>query len=93
MTTELTLNVRAFPVKLRDQRTGQHSSDLIVLDKQQLKAAEDCGLKPEDLIHFRYQEQGYKVLEIGKAIRRTIPLDLKELYKAHCLTGKREVAV
>lgn len=90
MKTEFTIQARCFPVKIRDQRTGEQRADMIVLDKQQLKVAESMGLKPEDLIYHRYNEQGYKVLEVSKAIKRTIVLDLKELYKADCLVGARE---
>lgn len=92
MMTNITIDARCFTVRVKDQRTGEKISDMIVLDKQQLKVAETMGLKAEDLICHRYNEQGYKVLEIGKAIKHTITLDLKELYKAHCLheVGKRE---
>lgn len=92
MKTEFTIQARCFPVQIKDLRTGEEQPDMIVLDKQQLKVAETLGLTPDDLIYRRYNEQGYKVLEIGKARKRTITVDLKELYKAHCLheLGKRE---
>ena len=92
MKTNLTIQTRAFAVQIKDLRTGEEKADMIVLDKQQLQVAETMGLTPDDLIYHRYNEQGYKVLEISKAIKRTITLDLKELYKAHCIheVGKRE---
>lgn len=92
MSTNYTIDARCFPVQIKDLRTGEERPDMIVLDKQQLKVAETLGLTPDDLIYRRYNEQGYKVLDIGKARKRTITVDLKELYKAHCLheLGKRE---
>ena len=92
MTTNYIIQARCFPVKIRDLRTGEEHADMIVLDKQQLKVVETLGLTPDDLIYRRYNEQGYKVLDIGKARKRTITVDLKELYKAHCLydLDKRE---
>ena len=92
MTTNYTIDARRFPVQIKDLRTGEERTDMIVLDKQQLKVAGNLGLTPDDLICRAYNEQGYKVLEISKAIKRTITVDLKELYKAYCLhvLGKRE---
>ena len=92
MNTKYSIQTRAFPVQIKDMRTGEQKADMIVLDKQQLQVAETMGLTPDDLIYHRYNEQGYKVLEISKAIKRTITLDLKELYKAHCIheVGKWE---
>lgn len=93
MKTELSLNLRAFHVLIRDERTGEDMEDLIVFEKQQLKTAEDMGLTPDDLIYHHFNARGFRVLDIYKAAKRTISMNLMELYKAHCFNelGKREV--
>lgn len=92
MKTNLTIQTRAFAVQIKDLRTGEEKADLIVLDLEALHMAQQMGESSHELIHRTYNRQGYKVLDIGKAIKRTITLDLKELYKAHCIheVGKRE---
>ena len=90
MLTNFTIQTRAFAVQIKDLRTGEEKADLIVLDLDTLHIAQQMGESSHEVIHRAYNRQGYKVLDIGKAIKRTIDLDLKELYKAHCLHGKRE---
>ena len=92
MKTNFTIQTRAFTVQIKDMRTGEEKADLIVLDLETLHVAQEMGESSKELICRAYNRQGYKVLDIGKAIKRTISLDLKELYKAHCLheVGKRE---
>ena len=77
MKTEVKIQVRAYPVKLRDHRTGETSSDMIVLSKEMLQAAGLIGMTDEDLIYRTYNRQGYKVLEIGKPNKRELTVDLK----------------
>ena len=91
MKTELSLNLRAFHVLIRDERTNEEQGDVIVFEKQQLKAAEDLGLTADDLIYRHYNKQGCRVLDIHKARKHTVSLNLEELYKAQSQTGKREV--
>ena len=92
MKTNFTIQTRAFPVQIKDLRTGEEKADLIVLDLATLQMTQEMGESSKELIYRTYNRQGFKVLEIGKAIKRTIVLDLKELYKAHCICeiGKRE---
>ena len=90
MKVELSLNLRAFHVLIRDERTSEERGDVIVFEKQQLKAAEDLSLTPEDLIYRHYNALGYWVLDIHKARKQTVALNLEELYKAQGQTGKRE---
>lgn len=92
MTTNYSIQTRAFPVQIKDLRTGEEKADLIVLDLATLQMVQEMGESSKELIHRTYNRQGYKVLDIGKARKRTITVDLKELYKAHCLheLGKRE---
>jgi len=92
MKTELTINVRAFPVTIRDERTGSVKEDTIVLEKQHLQAAQLVGQSSTELIYRTYNRAGYHVLDIGKPEKREISLNLEELYKAYCVheAGKRE---
>lgn len=92
MKTEFTINVRCFPVIIRDERTGQKLEDAIVFDKDRLRAAEAAGIGARELIQRTYNRQGYRVLEIGEAQKRVISMDLLELYKLHsrALIGERK---
>jgi redox-regulated HSP33 family molecular chaperone len=83
MKTEYTVQARAFQVVIKDQRTGDERSDLVVLDKPMLQAAELVGQSSKDLIYRLYNRQGYRVLEIGKPERRSITVNLDELYLLH----------
>lgn len=75
----ITISVRAFPVSLRDERTGETSTDMIALGKEELRAAQIVGESSTELIYRRYNRQGYRVLDIGKPIKREISIDLTEL--------------
>jgi len=92
MKSNFTIQLRAFAVQIKDLRTGEERPDMIVLDLATLHAAQQMGESSHELIHRIYNRQGYKVLDIGKADKRTVTLGLEELYKAHCPheVGKRE---
>lgn len=81
MKTTATMYLRAFTVRIQDQRTGETSEDVIVLDKAQLQAAQVIGQSSKELIFRAYNEKGYTVLDIGKADKQEIELDLYELYQ------------
>lgn len=74
--------VRAFPVEIMDERTGEQSHDLIVLDKERLQAAQLVGQSSKELIERIYNRAGFRVLDIGKADKQTIECDLEGAYKA-----------
>lgn len=80
MKTVMNINVRVFPVKIRDERTGLTTEDTIVLEKPRLQAAQLVGLDNKELIRRICNQQGYKVLEVGAPVKKEIPLDLKRLY-------------
>lgn len=80
MKTEVKIQVRAYPVELKDQRTGEASADVIVLSKEMLQAAGMLGMTNEDLIYRTYNRKGYKVLEIGAVQKQEIVVDLYQLY-------------
>lgn len=80
MKTYMEINLRVFPVKIRDERTGLKMEDTIVLEKPRLQAAQLVGIDNKELIRRIYGQQGYKVLDIGKPLKQEIELDLKRLY-------------
>lgn len=81
MKTTFDLNLRAFPVQLRNRDTGTITNDVIVLEKKHLQAAQLVGESSKELIHRLYGRMGQDVLEIGKPERMEVPLDLQEIYR------------
>lgn len=80
MKTEIKITVRAYPVEIRDERTGEKMKDTIVLDKAMLQAAAMVGMGDEDLIYRLYNRKGYRVFEIGKPVKKDLVVDLLELF-------------
>ena len=76
MKNEITIQVRTYPVTIRDQRTGDQREDLLPLDKRQLQAAQLVGQSSNELIYRIYNRQGFRVLDIGKPIKREVRVDL-----------------
>ncbi len=76
MKNEIAIQVRTFPVTIRDQRTGEQREDILSLDKRQLQAAQLVGQSSKELIYRLYNRQGFYVLEIGKPIKREARVDL-----------------
>lgn len=83
MKTEMKIPVRAYTVKIRDERNGVISEDLIVLEKARLQAGGLVGLGDDDIIKNIYNRKGLWVLEIGKPTKLDIMVNLEELYKQH----------
>ena len=75
MKNEITIQVRTYPVTIRDQRTGDQREDLLPLDKRQLQAAQLVGQSSNELIYRIYNRQGFRVLNIGKLIKREVRVD------------------
>ena len=73
--------LRAFTVRIQDQRTGEAKEDVIVFSKHQLQAAQIIGQSSKELICRAYNAQGYTVLDIGKADKVEADLDLYGLYR------------
>lgn len=80
MKTEIKITVRAYPVKIRDERTGDKMDDTIVLDKAMLQAGAMVGLGDEELIYRLYNRKGYRVLDIGCPIKKDLTVELGRLY-------------
>lgn len=92
MKTNTTIYVRAFAVKVHDRLTDEITQDTVVLTKEQLQAAQLVGQSSKELIARICGRAGYDVVEIGKAEKREMLLNLEELYRFHtmALRGKRE---
>ena len=54
--------------------------DTIVFTKGQLQAAQLVGQSSKELICRAYNRAGYTVLDIGKARKQVVSLDLEGLY-------------
>lgn len=78
MKTFETIHIRIFPVRIRDKRDGREVADTIILTKTILAAAQLVGESSKEVIHRAYDRKGYRVLEIGKAQKKTITVDLEE---------------
>ena len=76
MNNAIDIQVRCFPVRIRDTRSEAESTDHIALTKMQLQAAQMVGQSSTELICRIFNRKGYQVLDIGKPIKRTVPVDL-----------------
>ena len=68
-----------FPVTVQ---MGENDTDVIpvILTKEQLRAAQTVGESSKELIRRICDRMGYKVLDIGKAERKTFEIDLAEMW-------------
>lgn len=80
MKTEMKVQVRAFHVRIRDERTGEEKNDVIVIEKPRLQAAEYAGISSNDLIYRIYNRSGFRVLDIVFVDKREICIDLRRAY-------------
>lgn len=88
MKSEIKIPVRAYAVKIRDERTGEKKKDIIVLSKEQLRAGAMLDLSDEAIIYRIYNRQSYRVLEIDKPEKLEVAVDLHELYCEQAPTGE-----
>jgi len=75
MRTTTKINAYAYPVTLKDNRTGERLQDTIVIPKEWLQICGSDGLNISDdksMVFRAYNVRGYEVIEIGK--RRSIQL-------------------
>lgn len=80
MKSVIMMEVRRFPVLVVKQDNQEPYARHIVLTKNQLQAAQVIGQSSNELISRICKKQGYKLLEIGKAEKRSIALDLDFLW-------------
>lgn len=88
MKTEMRIPVRAYAVKIRDERTSEKKNDVIVLTKEQLRAGAMFNMDDEAIIWRIYNRQGYRVMEIGRAEKLELTVDLHALYYEQAPTGE-----
>lgn len=77
--SEMTLVLRTFPLRLRDQRTGAEVEDTVTLEKSCLQAARLVGESSTEIITRLCRRAGYDVLAIGTPTKHTSVLDLDKL--------------
>ncbi len=80
MNNTIAIEARRFPVVIKNNAIGEVTNDTIILSKQQLQAAQLVGQSSKELICRLYQRQGCKVLDIGKAEKKTVNVDLDTLW-------------
>lgn len=81
MKNRITIEARCFPLIIRAMTAeGLKHKDSIILTKEQLRAAQIVGESSKELIHRIYNRNGFEVLEIGKAEKKTLVIDLHELW-------------
>ena len=78
---KIKIEARRFHVVIRNAATGAVTSDHIVISKEQLNACEVVGQSSKEFIHRLYGRKGFKVLDISKAERQTLHVDLDKLWK------------
>ena len=79
MNTTANISLLAFTVELKDGRTGEVSSDLIVLDYDTVRRCQCYGMDGPAILHRLYNAQGYRVLDIQGHRKKTVNLDLLSL--------------
>ncbi len=81
MKTTMTIQVRAFPVVMRDTRKPMPTIfDTIVVTKQELQAAQLVGESSKELITRICNRRGYEVLSIRKPEKDEITINLERLW-------------
>lgn len=86
MKTTIAVKAYAYPVKLKDHRTGVSNSDTIVIPAEWLHICGSMGLEIADDKHmiFRaYNRRGYEVLQVGNRQKISLTVDLERLYAEH----------
>lgn len=95
MKTTTEVKAYAYPVQIKDQRTGQVSRDTIVIPKEWLRICGSQGLNLADdkqMIFRAYNARGYEVLEIGKRTALSLTVDLEQLYHDHTAQAQQVAA-
>ena len=68
-----------FPVEVQDGTNGTETIP-VILTKEQLNAARIIGESSKEVIHRLCGRKGYKVVDIGKPERRTLEVNLSEMW-------------
>jgi len=84
MKTTTKINAFAYPVKLKDHRTGEHLQYTIVIPKEWLQICGSDGLNISDdksMVFRAYNVRGYEVIEIGKRRSIQLAIDLERAFR------------
>lgn len=76
----ITLELRRFPLLVVKQDNLELYAGHMVLTKEQLHAAQLVGQSSKELIHRLCVRQGYIVIEIGRATKKTVRMDADALW-------------
>lgn len=79
MNNTITIDLRRFPVAVKNA-DGDILNDSIVLSKNQLQAAQIVGQSSKELICRLYYRKGFKVLDIGKAEKKSVSINPDSLW-------------
>lgn len=77
---KLTVHALRFPVTIRQGVDGLKVIP-VILTKDQLRAAQTVGQSSKELIRRICERAGFTVLDIGKAERRTLEIDLSTAWE------------
>lgn len=83
MKTSTTIKAFAYPVIIKDHRTGEKFEDVIVLPKEWLQICGSDGVNICDdkhMIYRAYNVKGFEVIEVSKRRSVQMTVDLEELY-------------
>lgn len=80
MKTEITVHVRAYTVRIKDERTGEKLEDTIVLERGMFRAGGRIGLNDTEILNRIYNRRGFRVSEICNVVKASIPMDLGAAY-------------
>ena len=84
MRTTTKINAYAYPVTLKDNRTGERLQDTIVIPKEWLQICGSDGLNISDdksMVFRAYNVRGYEVIEIGKRRSIQLAIDLERAFR------------
>lgn len=76
MKNVITVEARRFPLIIREISTGNEYGDEITLTKDQLHAAQMVFQSSKELINRICEREGFEVVSIGKAEKRTLEIDM-----------------
>ena len=89
MKTTTTIKAYAYPVIIKDHRTGEKFEDVIVLPKEWLYICGSDGVNICDdkhMIYRAYNVRGYEVVEVSKRRSVQLTVDMEKLYADHLAT-------
>lgn len=81
MNTTKTVKLLPYTVTLKDGRTGEVTTETIVLDLDAVRLCQGYGMDGQAIIHRMYNTRGYRVLDVQGHRKKSVALDLLELYQ------------